>query len=109
MTLLLKNCGDNPTHLFYPDSRRYEFVVEDEGDQEVWRWSLGQTFAQALGEETIEPGESVTYTEVWDQRDQAGQPVPPGRYQIFGFGVGCAVEGAIGCEFGPGLCRPNMF
>ena len=103
MSLILTNCGDNPRRLFYPDSQRYEFIVEDEGDREVWRWSLGQTFAQAAGKETIEPGETVTYTEFWDQHDQDGEPVPAGLYQIFGFSVGCAREGASGCEFGPGL------
>lgn len=103
MSLSLTNCSQDPKSLFYPDSQRYEFIVEDEDDNELWRWSQDQIFTQALGEETIEPGETVTYTEAWDQRDQDGESLPPGLYQIFGFSVGCANESTTGCHFGPGL------
>jgi hypothetical protein len=103
MTLSLTNCGDKEVRLFYPDSQRYEFIVKDERAEEVWRWSQDENFTQAEGEETIEQGEDVTYTEVWDQRDQDGKRVSPGSYQILGFSVGCADKQASDCQFGLGL------
>ncbi|MCH7999879.1 MAG: hypothetical protein IIA91_10410 [Chloroflexi bacterium] len=105
MTLTLTNCADNPARLFYPDGQRYEFIAEDEQGQEVWRWSFEKAFTQAVGEETIGPGETVAYSEVWEQSSNDGQQVDPKRYKIFGFSVGCGVESAIdtGCHFGVGL------
>lgn len=105
MTLTLTNCADNSARLFYRDAQRYEFIAEDEQGQEVWRWSFDKAFTQAVGEETIGPGETVTYSEVWEQISNDGQQVDPKRYKIFGFSVGCGVENATdaGCHFGVGL------
>lgn len=104
MTLTLTNCAHQPVRLFYRDSQRYEFVAEDEDGNEVWRWSRDQAFAQEKGEETIASAEKVDYTESWDQRNNDGEQVAPGRYKIFGFSVGCGEESATdsGCRFGPG-------
>jgi len=103
-TLTVINCDNEEVRLFYPDGQRYEFKVEDSDDQEIWLWSDAQTFEQSEGEETIMPGETVLYTGVWDQRSD-GEQVSPGKYQIFGFSVGCADQAAIedGCHFGAGL------
>lgn len=105
MTLTLTNCADTPVRLFYRDDQRYEFIAEDEQGQEVWRWSYDKAFAQAIGEETIGPGETVAYTEVWEQSSNDGQQVDPKRYKIFGFSIGCGTESAVatGCHFGVGL------
>jgi hypothetical protein len=105
MTLILTNCGGNPTRLFYGDGQRYEFIAEDDRGEEVWRWSHDRAFTQAAGEETIQPGETVVYSEQWDQRGNDGKPVQEGRYKIFGFSIGCGSEGATrsGCHFGVGL------
>ena len=103
MTLSLTNCSNNPVHLFYPDSQRYEFIVKDEEGNEVWRWSQDKDFTQGDGEETFEPGEDVTYNEVWDQRGQGGEQLSPGQYQILGLSVGCAESSASDCQFGVGL------
>lgn len=105
MTLILTNCGDNPTRLFYGDGQRYEFIAEDEQGEEVWRWSHDRAFTQAAGEETIQPEETVAYSEVWEQTGNDGKQVEGGRYKIFGFSIGCGSESAIesGCHFGVGL------
>ena len=103
ITLLLTNCVASDSRLFYPTSQRYDFIVKGAQGAEVWRWSTDQVFAQARGEVTIRSGERVTYSETWDQRDRAGQQVPSGRYEVFGFSVGCASETAMDCHFGPGI------
>jgi len=103
MTLVLTNCGDNEITLFYPDGQRYDFIVEDETSAEVWRWSHNRAFEDTLGEESLGPEESLTYTESWDQREADGEPAPPGSYQIWGFGLGCLEQSSTGCRYGPGL------
>lgn len=103
ITLSLTNCAENDVRLFYPDSQRYEFIVKDEEGKEVWRWSQDKDFTQGEGDETFEPGEDITYNEVWDQRGQDGEQLSPGLYQILGFSVGCADRSTSDCQFGLGL------
>ena len=104
ITLTLTNCAHQSVRLFYRDSQRYEFVVEDEDGNEVWRWSKGQDFENEKGDETIASAADVVYTEKWDQRDNDGEQVPPGRYKVFGFSVACGQESDTdsGCRFGLG-------
>lgn len=89
MTLSLRNNSGQPLQLSFPTSQRYDFVVRHDGGQEVWRWSADKVFAQVLGEETLAPGEILTFEEVWDQRDNSGNQVALGRYLIEGIIVGC--------------------
>ncbi len=101
MSLTLINCGDNVSRHFYPTSQRYEFIVVDENGVEVWRWSDANASEQVKGKEEIQPGEKVDYREVWDQKDSKGEQVPPGRYKVSGFSVGCSDESQADCLFGP--------
>ena len=107
MTLSVTNCGDDPVRRFYRDSQRYDFIVQETEDEEVgdevWRWSADRVFAQVLGEETFGPGETVTYTEVWNQDSSHGQQVVPGRYHVLALDIGCEDEALSRCRFGPGV------
>ena len=48
---------------------------DDEDDpEEVWRWSDGRAFTQALESTTIAPGETETFSLTWDGPE-------PGEYQ----------------------------
>lgn len=102
-TLVLANHGDQPVARFYRDAQRYDFVIstveEKARGEEVWRWSANQAFLQALGEETFEPLKTVSYTEVWDQLDNDGRKVPPGRYEALAVDVGCEDEERSQCYF----------
>ncbi|WP_224269257.1 BsuPI-related putative proteinase inhibitor [Haloprofundus salinisoli] len=76
--LTVENRGDERVTLSFRDARRAEFVVTDaDGDSEVWRWSDGRMFAQMLGSETLDPGESMTFEGVWDDPE-------PGEYAVVG-------------------------
>lgn len=102
MELSVKNCGDERVRRFYPDSQPYEFIVSDEQRGEVWRWSSNRLFEQIRGIETLAAGETVTYTESWNQAADDSAPVPPGRYEILGIDVGCN-RPREECHFGMGL------
>lgn len=67
------NAGDRPVELEFRSGQPAEFVVTSDGE-EVWRWSNGRMFTQALWSETVAPGDSVTYDGRWD--DPA-----PGEYE----------------------------
>lgn len=63
--------------LRYPDGQRYDFVVYDSSCKQVWQWSEGRFFTQALGQERLSPGEKRTFTETY-------VPVGPGTFSVVG-------------------------
>ena len=102
MTLVLTNCGDNAAHLYFPTSQRYVFIVQRYDTlEEVWRSSDGKSYDAVLGDETINPGQTVKYAETWDQKNADGDQVALGRYKVLAFSVGCATRTAADCKFGP--------
>jgi hypothetical protein len=71
-----------PMTLYYLTAQRYDLAVVDSEGQEVWRWSRDRAFAQVTEEESLEAGDMLSFDEKWDQRDNDGQQVPVGTYQI---------------------------
>ena len=102
MTLSITNCGDEEVTRSYSSGQRYDFVVSDTEQDEVWRWSHDKVFIQVIGSQVFAPGETVTYTEVWNQNDNTGEQVTPGQYDVLGIDVGCEEPGER-CHFGMGL------
>jgi hypothetical protein len=62
----ISNGGADPVELTFPDARRADFAVFEDGD-EVWRWSDGRMFAQVIETATLDPGESTTYAGTWEE------------------------------------------
>ncbi|MHB0998779.1 MAG: BsuPI-related putative proteinase inhibitor [Armatimonadota bacterium] len=83
MTLTVTNTGDTARTLRFPTGQRYDFIVTQDG-QEVWRWSAGRFFTQALAQQRLDPDESLEFTDVWRQVDNRRQRVSPGEYEITG-------------------------
>jgi len=75
--------------LFFRNSQRYNFMVVSSGGQIMWSWAMHQTFLQETGSQVLKPGDEVVYEEGWDQRDNAGNQVPPGRYMVVGQSAHC--------------------
>jgi hypothetical protein len=87
VTLVVTNPTDAPITLNFSSGQQYDFIVRDAMGAEVWRWSRGRGFIQALTALTLQPRETELFTERWDQRrnvGQEGQPVPPGAYSVTG-------------------------
>jgi hypothetical protein len=101
ITLLLANCGNNDAVLHFPTTQRYDFIITDPNGVEDWRSSDGKSFGQVEGTETLQPGQTATYTETWNQKDRTGTQVPAGQYKVSAFSVGCSVAARAGCQFGP--------
>jgi hypothetical protein len=89
LTLTLSNRGTEPLVFQFNDGQRYDFVAIREdgtavptGRQVAWVWSRDKMFIQVLSTLTIAPGESRVYRDRWDQKDNNGAQVPPGRHII---------------------------
>jgi uncharacterized protein YndB with AHSA1/START domain len=60
------NASDEAVELTFRDSGRADFAVyTEDGDREVWRWSDGRMFMQAIQYSDLQPGQEATFTESW--------------------------------------------
>jgi hypothetical protein len=60
----VRNASDAPVELTFRSGQVADAAVF-EGDQEVWRWSDGRLFTQALTAQTLAPGETMTEQFTW--------------------------------------------
>ena len=79
--LAVTNRGTEQVTFQFPTGQMFDFVVTREA-QQVWQWSRGRVFTQALTTLSLSPGETKTFADHWDQRDARGQEVPPGVYEM---------------------------
>jgi len=94
MTLTVQNSGDESATLTFNDGQTYDFIVREMPmGNEVWRWSHDKAFTEAIWSMTLMPGDKKSYSEVWNQKNNASLQVKPGIYQI---------EANLSCE-------PEMF
>lgn len=79
LLLHVTNTGEDPLEFTFPSSQRYDFVVRDGSGEEVWRWSDGMAFAQAISHATLEPGETWDFDVVWEPGSRTGHYEVVGR------------------------------
>ena len=61
-----------------------DFVISDSHDRVVWSRLRGQTMLGALRLYPLGAGKRLSFKHVWDQKSDAGKPVPLGVYLIRG-------------------------
>lgn len=66
----------------FPTGQAYDFVVT-QGGREVWRWSRGLAFHQAVVDRSFEFGQMHVFIAVWDGRDTNGDRVV-GEVEVHG-------------------------
>lgn len=59
--------------LLFNDGRTHDVVVLDSLGREVWRWSEGRMFTQAVQNRVLRSSDSLRFEEAW-------KGAPPGRY-----------------------------
>jgi hypothetical protein len=82
--LTLQNTGKRPVTLTLGGRPAYDVVVTTPEGQEIWRWSHGEAIQQIIERKPLKPKETLEFAAVWEQRDNAGTPVPSGMYQVRG-------------------------
>lgn len=84
LALAIENDGAEPLELTFHDGQRAEFVARAD-DEEVWRWSDGRMFTQAIETVTLDPGAETAF--------EAGWPDPPsGEYTVTGWTTAQALD-----------------
>lgn len=84
LVLELKNLTDETLKLEFSSGKQYDFEVHDFNNQLVWNWSHGHVFIQSYTTITLGPKEQIKFTPDWDQKDNNGNQVPAGTYQVTG-------------------------
>jgi hypothetical protein len=77
--ITLKHSQPGPVRVTFASGQTYEFVLKNERGEEVYRWSDGKAFTQALRNEAFDPGEKNWTVEVL-LAAKDGRPLPQGRY-----------------------------
>lgn len=60
------NDGDRKLEVNFRDSRTHDVVVLDASGKEVWRWSAGRMFTQAMQNKVLRTDDALRYEESWD-------------------------------------------
>jgi hypothetical protein len=85
LTLRATNHGARPATLYMRGRPpAFDVVVTDARGRVVWRRLRGATISMVLQVRELAPGESLEFTDQWNQRTNAGEPVPPGVYHVTG-------------------------
>jgi hypothetical protein len=83
LTLVLQNITGRTNDLMFNDGQTYDFIVKKVSDEkEVWRWSEGKSFTEAIWTMVLDSWERKTSTLTWDQKDNESKQVEPGIYKI---------------------------
>jgi hypothetical protein len=84
--LSITNGSDSPKSLTLASPQTYEFIVAPTGEtQPIWHWSFGKGFPAVIVELSFAAGETKTWQEIWDQKDDLGNAVVVGNYVAQGF------------------------
>jgi hypothetical protein len=85
VTLSVTSHGTTPLTLYLKGRpTAFDIIVRRKQGEVVWRRLHGATIAMVLRVETLPPGGSLRFEEVWRQETQAGAPVEPGDYTVTG-------------------------
>ncbi len=67
--------GSKMIEVRFPNGKSHDFVVLDAREREVWRWSEGRLFTQALQTRQLKRGDMIAYEATW-------KDAPAGRYTV---------------------------
>jgi len=77
------NTGAGPIELYLRGREpTFDVIVSGPGGDVVWSRLEGEIVQAILRLETLGPGEAMELHQEWDQRDNSGLLVEPGRYTV---------------------------
>lgn len=82
LSYTVENRSGNDLHLIFPSGQEFDYLIYNQNNELVYRWSDGKMFIMAIHETILPAGEKMEIREVWDGRDKNGNPVPQGKYRV---------------------------
>lgn len=77
----LTNHSTRTNKLQFSSGQQYEVVITDDKGEEVYKYSEGKFFTQALLYKDLQPGQSLQWQDVWDMTDKDGKLLTSGYYR----------------------------
>jgi len=71
--LQVTNLAPHTVEVNFPNGQTHEFVVLDTLGHEVWRWSAGHMFTQAVQNRQVDPNQTLTFDERWNPKGLRGR------------------------------------
>jgi len=85
LTIRVTNRGAAPATLYLRGRPiAFDLIVTDARGKVVWRRLQGAITSMVLQVRVLEPGDTLTLEDTWQQRTNAGSPVPAGVYHLKG-------------------------
>lgn len=92
LKLTLQHNGEDPVMLgiggYGPDELFYNFIIATSDSLRVWarvKYYYPYALEDILGLDTLlYKGDIMEFEHIWDQRDEKGKRVSPGKYLVFG-------------------------
>ena len=84
-SLTARNSSNEAQTLLFNSGQSFEITatpLNSKTKGPLWRWSNDKMFTQAVRRDTLRPGESKTWTAIWQGEDNAGNPAPRGPYLL---------------------------
>lgn len=81
--LVVVNSTNRDMEFTFSSGQQFDFWVTRNSAQ-VWTWSRGKFFTQALTHLKLAPGQSKTFSASWNQQGNDGKQVPAGSYVVSG-------------------------
>ncbi len=75
--LTVRNGGGAAVTLTFPSGKRGDVVLRDGSGQQVYRWSDGRFFTEAVNRQELRPGQEVVY-----RLEEPSLAVEPGDYAL---------------------------
>ncbi len=71
-TFRITNNAKKKLELDFPSGQTHDVVVLDAAGEEVWRWSTGRMFTQALQNRVLAAGDTLAYEMIWTPTASVG-------------------------------------
>lgn len=81
MVVTVTNVSTSSQEVYYSSAHQFDFWVMNPSGQTVWQWSADKAFTQMVSAPfQIIPGQSLSFTTVWNQKGNDGSESGPGQY-----------------------------
>ena len=77
LALRVTNLAKHFVEVNFPSGQTHEFVILDSVGTEVWRWSTGKMFTQALQNRNVDPNATLSFDEQWKPQGRRGHFTAP--------------------------------
>jgi len=82
-TVTAINTDDRPRSLTLPSGKNFDITVTPVGKSTPqWKWSHGKMFTMMVRDVELNPGQKLTFTTDWNQKDNDGQMMPRGEVKV---------------------------